>query len=162
FLAKQLVEGGIADVVLAAGFEKMATGSVAIGAEDREPPLGPFMRAMDKAWGTTEAPIAVQMFGHAAREHMERYGTTAEQQAMATDTPSTFDGSMITLVGAEMTRGAARQVYEQSGYGPEDVQVIELHDCFSANEILTYEALRLCPEGQGGELVASGATSYGG
>ena len=47
-----------------------------------------------------------------------------------------------------MTKAAARQVYEQSGLGPEDVDVIELHDCFSANELVTYEALGLCAEGK--------------
>lgn len=57
---------------------------------------------------------------------------------------------------------AARQAYEQSGLGPEDVQVIELHDCFSTNELITYEALRLCPEGRGGELIDSGAVNPSG
>jgi acetyl-CoA acyltransferase len=53
-------------------------------------------------------------------------------------------------------------VYEQSGLGPEDVDVIELHDCFSANELVTYEALGLCGEGKAGTLIDEGATSYGG
>lgn len=46
-----------------------------------------------------------------------------------------------------MTKEAARRCYEKSGLGPNDIHVIELHDCFSANELLTYEALGLCPEG---------------
>ncbi|MDP6931916.1 MAG: lipid-transfer protein [Myxococcota bacterium] len=83
--------------------------------------------------------------------------------AMATDRPDSFDDrSFISLVGAHMTTAAARQCYQDSGLGPEDVQVVELHDCFSTNEILSYEALDLCPEGRGGEWVASGATTYGG
>ena len=83
--------------------------------------------------------------------------------AMATDFPSTFDEkSMIKLVGADLTRAAARKVYEQSGLGPENVDVIELHDCFSCNELITYEGLGLCPEGKGGELIDSGAVTYGG
>jgi len=53
-------------------------------------------------------------------------------------------------------------VYDESGLGPEDVQVIELHDCFSANELITYEALRLCEPGKAGVLVDEGATTYGG
>jgi sterol carrier protein 2 len=61
-----------------------------------------------------------------------------------------------------MTRLAAQRVYEQTGLGPEDVDVIELHDCFSANELITYEALGLCPEGQGGKLIDEGAVTYGG
>lgn len=84
-------------------------------------------------------------------------------QAMVTDLPSTFeDRSAISLVGADMTRTAARQVYEQAGIGPSDVDVIELHDCFSTNELLTYEALGLCAEGEGGKLVDAGETTYGG
>jgi acetyl-CoA acetyltransferase len=83
--------------------------------------------------------------------------------AMATDLPSTFDErSCIKLVGFDMARKAAGKVYEQSGLGPENVDVIELHDCFSVNELLTYEALGLCEEGKGGELIDSGATTYGG
>jgi acetyl-CoA acetyltransferase len=66
------------------------------------------------------------------------------------------------MLGADMTQAAARSVYEQSGLGPEDVDVIELHDCFSANELVTYEGLGLCPEGKGGELIDSGAVTYGG
>ncbi|TSD99805.1 lipid-transfer protein [Skermania sp. ID1734] len=84
-------------------------------------------------------------------------------QAMVTDMNSTFDDkSAITLVGADMTRKAAAKVYEQSGISPEDVDVIELHDCFSTNELLTYEALGLCPEGDGGKLVDNDDTTYGG
>lgn len=83
-------------------------------------------------------------------------------QAMTTDFQSTFDGTAKNIVGFDMSRQAAREVYEQSGLGPEDFQVIELHDCFSTNELLTYEALGLCPEGEGGKLVDSGETTYGG
>ena len=61
-----------------------------------------------------------------------------------------------------MSKTAAQEVYEQSGYGPADVDVIELHDCFSANEMVTYEALGLCGEGGAGELIDSGAVTYGG
>jgi acetyl-CoA acetyltransferase len=84
-------------------------------------------------------------------------------QAMATDMRSTFENnSAATLVGYDMSKEAARKVYEQAGIGPDDVQVIELHDCFSANELLTYEALGLCAEGEGGKLVDNGDTTYGG
>ena len=61
-----------------------------------------------------------------------------------------------------MTKQAAERVYEQSGVGPEQVDVVELHDCFSTNELITYEALGLCPEGGGGEFVDAGANTYGG
>ena len=83
--------------------------------------------------------------------------------AMATDLPSTFDEkSCIKMVGFDMSQQAARKAYEQAGIGPENAQVIELHDCFSANELITYEALGLAPIGKAGELVESGATTYGG
>ena len=61
-----------------------------------------------------------------------------------------------------MARTAARKVYEDSGLGPENVDVVELHDCFSCNELITYEALGLCPEGKAGAFVDSGANTYGG
>ncbi len=76
-------------------------------------------------------------------------------QSMVTDLSSTFDetADCIKIVGADMTRKAAQQAYEEAGLGPEDIQVIELHDCFSANELITYEALGLCGEGEGHKLV---------
>ena len=83
--------------------------------------------------------------------------------AMATDLPSSFDEkSCIKMVGFDMSQQAARKAYEQAGIGPENAQVIELHDCFSANELITYEALGLAPIGKAGDLVESGATTYGG
>ncbi len=83
-------------------------------------------------------------------------------QAMTTDFASTFDGTAKNIIGYDMNVQAARQVYDQAGLGAEDFQVIELHDCFSANELLLYEALGLCAEGDAGKLVDSGDTTYGG
>jgi acetyl-CoA acyltransferase len=83
-------------------------------------------------------------------------------QAMVTDLQNTFDGTAAALVGVHMTELAARQVYEQSSIGPDDIDVIELHDCFSANELLTYEALGLCGEGEAGKLIDNDDTTYGG
>lgn len=83
-------------------------------------------------------------------------------QGMATDLSSTFSGSDMNVAGFDMTRTAARKAYEESGLGPEDAQVIELHDCFSANELITYEGLGLCGEGKAGVLIDDGATTYGG
>lgn len=53
-----------------------------------------------------------------------------------------------TQVGYDMTRLAAKKCFEAAGLKPSDIDVIELHDCFSANELITYEALGLCPEGE--------------
>ena len=82
--------------------------------------------------------------------------------AMTTDTPDTFDGTDMGLVGYHFAKRAAQLVYDEAGLGPDDVQVIELHDCFSANELITYDALGLCPHGEAADLVAAGATTYGG
>jgi len=84
-------------------------------------------------------------------------------QAMTTDTEDSFaSGSCIDVVGQPMSRAAARQVYERSALGIDDVDVVELHDCFSVNELLTYEALGMCEPGESGKLVESGGTTYGG
>ncbi|MGH9697919.1 MAG: lipid-transfer protein [Candidatus Acidiferrales bacterium] len=104
----------------------------------------------------------------ASEEFVKQHNLSAQAveiaaMAMATDMPSTFDDhSCIKLAGYDLSREAARRVYEHSGLGPENVDVIELHDCFSTNELVTYEALGLCPEGKGGELIDSGAVTYGG
>ncbi|SDJ70534.1 Acetyl-CoA acetyltransferase [Nocardioides sp. YR527] len=84
-------------------------------------------------------------------------------QSLVTDLPSTFeDKSLISLVGAPMSKEAAGRVYEQAGLTPDDVDVIELHDCFAPNELLTYEALGLAAEGEGHKLVDDNDTTYGG
>lgn len=62
----------------------------------------------------------------------------------------------------DMTRNAAEKVFSMTRFRPIDVDVVELHDCFSVNELITYEALGLCPVGQGGKLVDSGDNTYGG
>src|SRR5437016_4657866 len=81
FLAKQLVEGGIADCVLAVGFEKMEKGSLGVKYSDRTQPMDRHVQLMIELRGFVPAPPAAQVFGNAGREHMERYGTTAEQLA---------------------------------------------------------------------------------
>jgi acetyl-CoA acetyltransferase len=81
---------------------------------------------------------------------------------MTTDKMDDFSRGAIGMVGMGMTERAAKSVYEQASAGPEDAQVIELHDCFSTNELITYEGLGLCKEGEGEKLVEDDATSYGG
>ena len=84
-------------------------------------------------------------------------------QAMTTDTHSTFDADdMMRLVGYDMSRAAANKVYEQSGVGPDEIGVVELHDCFAQNELITYEALGLCPEGGAESFIDAGDNTYGG
>lgn len=84
-------------------------------------------------------------------------------QAMTTDTPSTFKaGDMMQLVGYDMAKEAAGRVYESAGIGPDDLDVVELHDCFAHNELISYEALGLCGEGEAGKFINDGDNTYGG
>jgi acetyl-CoA acetyltransferase len=84
-------------------------------------------------------------------------------QAMTTDYASSFDEkSMIKMVGYDMTKTAAEKVYAEAGLGPKDVQVVELHDCFTANEILTYEGLGLAKEGEAEKMIWEGDNTFGG
>ncbi|WP_034274280.1 lipid-transfer protein [Haloechinothrix halophila] len=103
----------------------------------------------------------------ASESYVEQHGLAGQAveivgQSMTTDDESTFDGSAKNIIGYDMNVRAARSVYEQSGLGPEDFAVIELHDCFSANELLLYEALGLCGEGEAPKLIDAADTTYGG
>ena len=103
----------------------------------------------------------------ASDEYVKKHGLDnpvyIAAQTMSTDYPSSFEEkSMIKMVGYDMTKAAAQQAYEQAGIGPEDVDVVELHDCFSANELLTYEGLGLCPEGEAEKFIWDGDNTYGG
>ncbi|XP_042317826.1 sterol carrier protein 2 isoform X1 [Sceloporus undulatus] len=240
FMARQIIQGGLADCVLALGFEKMAKGPLSgVVFTDRVSPIDKHLELMVNKFGLATAPITPQMFGNAGKEHMEKYGTKPEHfakiawknhkhsvnnpnsqfqkeynldevlqsrkvydfltilqccptsdgaaaavlaseefvrknslepraveivaQEMMTDLPSTFEeNSVIKMVGYDMSKEAAKRCFSKAGLKPEDVDVIELHDCFSANELLTYEALGLCPEGRAGELVDRGDNTYGG
>ena len=238
FLARQAIEHGIADVVLALGFEQMQRGALAMAYTDRPTPFDSFGAVVHRIQGESEAPFAAQYFGGAGREYCEKYGMdesvfariavkarahaahnpyavfrdplTVEEvlaspaiygpltrlqccpptcgaaaailvsesfarsrgmdcgvavraQAMSSDSASTFeDNSMMKIVGYDMTRAAAQQVYDSAGVGPADIGVVELHDCFTTNELLTYEALGLTPEGTAEKFIAEGDNTYGG
>lgn len=98
-----------------------------------------------------------------ANKHGLRSDVEIAAQAMTTDYPSTFEArDMMQVVGSDMSRAAAEQVYEQAGIGPQDVDVVELHDCFAQNELITYEALGLCPLGEAEGFVEAGDNTYGG
>jgi acetyl-CoA acetyltransferase len=112
---------------------------------------------------TCGAAAAVLTSESFAKQHGLNAGVAILGQAMRTDFPSTFaEGSMIKAVGYDMSRAAARQVYERAAIGPDDVDVCELHDCFTANELITYEALGFAPEGGAEKLVDDGDNTYGG
>ncbi|NIB41698.1 lipid-transfer protein [Pseudomaricurvus alkylphenolicus] len=108
--------------------------------------------------GAAAAIVVSQAF---AQRHGIKRGVEIIGQAMTTDTPTTWSDPMMT-VGYDMTRRAAQAAYEQAGVGPESVQVVELHDCFTPNEVITYEALGLCDEGEATALIERGDNTYGG
>lgn len=101
-----------------------------------------------------------------SRAYAERRGLTRlveiAGQAMTTDPASSFEKSMIKAIGYDMAKGAAQRVYDQTGIGPDDVDVVELHDCFTTNELLTYEALGLATEGGAEKFIMDGDNTYGG
>ncbi len=242
-MARQFVEGGVSDCVLAVGFEKMQRGARSAagadaGADFKTSPVARHYGIMAARHGFEMSPPTAQIFGDAARgtwrstarprpssrrsaprttgtrsttrtrgsrtrtrstrSRREGHPHPAHQapvladprrrgggrrrlrtlrrgtgpgekaveivaQAMTTDTEESFaSGSCVDVVGQPMSRAAARQVYEASGTGIDGVDVVELHGCFSVNELLAYEALGMCGEGESGKLVESGATTYGG
>ena len=98
-----------------------------------------------------------------AKRHRLNCGVRIKAQAMTTDRPITFEArDMREVVGFSMARAAAQQVYETAGIGPQDIDVVELHDCFAHNELLSYEALGLCPRGGAEKFVCDGDNTYGG
>jgi len=110
--------------------------------------------------GAAAALIVSEKF---ARKHGLRTDVRIIAQSMTTDVPSSFEPqSMIRMVGFDMAKAAAQQVYEQAGIGPGDIRVAEMHDCFAHNELLTYEALGFCPEGGAEKFVRDGDNTYGG
>lgn len=98
-----------------------------------------------------------------AKKHGLDAAIRIRAQALTTDVPAAFDArDMREIAGFSMVRKAANQVYEASGVSPEDLRVVELHDCFAQNELLTYEALGLCPVGEAEKFVLDGDNTYGG
>lgn len=104
----------------------------------------------------------------ASEEFVEKHGLRAQAveiaaMEMKTDPQTSFsEKSAIKLVGYDMTASCAEEAYKKAGVSPNDIQVIELHDCFSANELITYEALGLCPIGKAGEFIDKEDNTYGG
>ena len=112
---------------------------------------------------TCGAAAAIVCTPEFAKTHGVKAEVVIKAQVMTTDGPSTFeDHSMIKLIGYDMAKEASRRVYEKAGVGPDDVQVVELHDCFTANELLTYEAIGLTPEGTAEKFIWDGDNTYGG
>ncbi|KAK0634967.1 thiolase-like protein [Bombardia bombarda] len=97
-----------------------------------------------------------------ARPHLLPQAVLIAGQRLATDLPSLFSRSAIDLMGREMTQTAARAAMGEAGVTPADFAVCELHDCFSANELVTIDALGLSAPGKAHEMVRAGDITYGG
>ena len=110
---------------------------------------------------TCGAAAAVLVSPAFARKHGISRPVLIAGQGMTTDSNATYADPM-SLVGADMSRRAAKIAYEQAGLGPQDVQVVELHDCFTPNEVISYEGLGLCGEGEATKFIADGDNTYGG
>lgn len=112
---------------------------------------------------TCGAAAAIVCSEDFARRHGLDLRVRIAAQAMTTDTASTFAShDMRKLVGADMAVAASTKVYEAAGIGPEDIDVVELHDCFTANELVTYEALGLTAPGTAEKFILDGDNTYGG
>ena len=112
---------------------------------------------------TCGAAAAVLVSEQFAKKHHLNTQVYIAGQAMTTDRPDTFNSDdMMRVVGYNMSKEAAAKVYAQTGIGPEDLDVVELHDCFAHNELITYEALGLCPEGGAAKFIDDGDNTYGG
>jgi len=109
--------------------------------------------------GAAAAVVCSEAFArrHDATRHIRIAG-----QALVTDFPSSFADSAIDAVGYRLGQESARRAFEEAGIAAVQVDVAELHDCFTVNEILAYEALALCEEGGARDFIASGANTYGG
>lgn len=123
---------------------------------------GPLTRyqACPPTCGAAAAVIVSPAF---ASKHALSAGVEIVAQAMTTDTAEALDSrSMMRIIGYDMGRNAAKAVYEEASIGPDDVQVVELHDCFTANELITYEGLGLCEEGGAERYIRDSQNTYGG
>ena len=110
---------------------------------------------------TCGAAAAVFVSESYARKHGCRTDVFIAGQGMASDTSVIYEGARY-VVGWDNAVRAAAIAYEEAGLGPQDAQVVELHDCFTPNEVLTYEALGLCGAGEATRLVEDGDNTYGG
>ena len=112
---------------------------------------------------TCGSAAAIICSGDFAAAHGLDRSVRIKAQAMTTDRPITFEArDMREVVGFSMAKAAAQKVYDAAGIGPEDIDVVELHDCFAHNELLSYESLGLCPVGGAEKFVCDGDNTYGG
>ena len=111
--------------------------------------------------GAAAAVLVSQAFLD-ARSHLKEHAILIAGQCMATDSPGLFSRSAIDLIGYEMAKHAGEVAMKEAGVTPEDIDVCEVHDCFSSNEMVTIDALGFTPPGKAHELVRKGGITYGG
>lgn len=110
--------------------------------------------------GAAAAVVCSEAF---AKRHGIRRDVCILAQELGSDFADAFtSSSMITAAGFDISRACAQKVYEKAGIGSQDVDVCELHDCFTANELITYEALGFCPVGGAEKFILDGDNTYGG
>ncbi|KAI5823323.1 thiolase-like protein [Schizophyllum commune Tattone D] len=112
--------------------------------------------------------VASEAFVHA--HHLENQAIEIVAQGLNTDAPSAFEkttwgagddsGPAMDLVGYGMTKACADKVFADAGASRAEVGVVELHDCFAANELITYPALGLCAPGEAHKGVEGGAFEH--
>ncbi|MGG1674363.1 lipid-transfer protein [Neobacillus sp. NRS-1170] len=139
-------------------FNKPLTVEEVLNAPVIYPPYITRLMACPPSCGAAAAIVCSDEF---ARKHGIHNAVEIISQVMATDTEESYKNA-INIAGADMTRRAAKEVYEKAGIGPEDVDVVELHDCFTPNEVITYEGLGLCREGEAETFINNGDNTYGG
>ena len=141
-------------------FRKVVTTEDVLNDQVMWPGVMTRLMACPPTCGAAAAIVCSEAF---AKKHGLRSDVAILAQALTTDPVESFDPpSMISYVGFHMAQAAAQKVYEESGYGPKDIRAVELHDCFAHNELLTYEALGLCPVGGAEKFVLDGDNTYGG
>jgi acetyl-CoA acetyltransferase len=141
-------------------FRKVVTEEDVMNAPVVWPGVMTRLMACPPTCGAAAAVVCSDAF--ASRHGLSR-GVRIRAQAMTTDRPVAFEArDMREVVGFSMAQAAARQVYEAAGIGPQDLDVVELHDCFAHNELLSYEALGLCPVGGAEKFVCDGDNTHGG
>ncbi|CAI8871231.1 Lipid-transfer protein [Brevibacillus sp. IT-7CA2] len=138
-------------------FTKSLTVEEVLSAPELMPNLTRLM-ACPPTCGAAAAIVCSEEF---AKKHGISHAVEIVAQALTTDLKVSHD-NILNLVGADMTRRAAQQVYAAAGIGPDEVDVLELHDCFTPNEVITYESLGLCEEGGAEKFINDGNNTYGG
>jgi sterol carrier protein 2 len=97
-----------------------------------------------------------------ARPHLKEQAVLIAGQVLATDTESVFSRSAIDLMGYGMNEYAAKIALDEAGVSVKDIKVAEVHDCFSANEMIVIDALGFSEKGKAHEMVRNGDITYGG